>query len=1015
MKDKYLYLVMLVLSLFCLSQSAEATFYFTGYTYNSSGGILNGTNVTMNVYDGSQTTVGVVSTLVRNVSHGFFNLTIPAELDNEAYSYRPLLRHFNNSLDVDYVGKTLPDFPSEMYSQLGSVKFYLKSGVTVNLTAYNLTGHAQQFNYMIKDTSLGYPIYSEWTNLVYNATFNLPLDKNYSIMIFPYQSFPIGYNLNNFNSNTTFQNVTHSPEHMDVRLNTSSILRSVSGNLSLKDGSVGFERLQIVNYLYEGGNMLFLGHPLPYNMSAWVCSELGVCNSDSYNNNSGFYNITLPGGAMNITVMMLAFGIKDGTHYGAYKNITLSYSTDRIEGFNLTLLPLRGDPLNITVDNAGIAGSNINFSTKGVIFRLQNTSGSAITGSHIEADLDYSSDYTGGPVCTLMYDDSSTVGQFALPLINSSVKKMNIYPQNSAPKKTSFTAAQIAANATTINLSSFDPGEIDSAEAVADSALDIGMYLSNTACSVPYPTSDCALLNDISFDAFNPLSVIMGGGKIDFLMKMRSNNITIKYVDVDLIASGPPDALFDSDSSDSSSGAGLAEAWRFGSQGPTIYSYVWVGIPYSATVDEAAPLSVLLNHLYDENWNSIWNSSSNTRADNFATVANGDYADFNQTWLNSSAGGMPCSLTDQTKDCYINTTHNMMWLKIPHFSGIGPTVSSTTLGNVTLNASVSSVSCNENCTVYINVTNGNFTIYQELQNVSLNNTNSKLNVLNFTIYKYNETDWALNNTNSTLHSQYNFTIANGSDKNVHRYKFVIFKSNTTSTLWNLSLNYTINSSAFSLVQSLAINLTCAESWTCSDWSTCSSGTQTRTCTDASSCGTTDSRPALSQTCTTSTSSSSSGGGSAGGASGGVPVNVAGTFAQEVWTSINSGETATVEVANGAIGVTEISFAVDQTTFGAWVKVERIESLPATVSSFGGQVYKNVKITESNVEKVLKDNKATIGFKVTKTWLSENKLSTNQVAMFRYVNNAWTELKTTLGEDDGTYVHYSALLCRNSGL
>ncbi|MBI2665611.1 PGF-pre-PGF domain-containing protein, partial [Candidatus Woesearchaeota archaeon] len=1010
MKDKFMsdivFLVMFFFSLVIFSESVEATFYFAGYTYNASGAILNGTNVTMNVYQsGSLNTVGIVSTLVNNASHGFFNLTIPALLDDNTYSYRPVIRHFNNSIDVDSVGKTLPDFPRDELNGLGAIKFYLKSGVTVNLTAYNASGAAQQFYYMVKDVQLGYPIYSEWTSLVYNTTFNLPLDKNYSLMIFPQNSFPVSYSLNDYTRNTTFQNVTHVPEHLDVRMNISNTFRSVSGNLSLKDGSVGFERLQIVNYLYEPGSMVFLGHPLPYNMSGWVCTAPGVCNSDTYNNNSGFYNITLPGAAMNITMMLFAFGIKDGVHYGGFKNITLSYSTDKVEGFNFTMLPLRGDSLNITVDNVGIQGANINFSTKGVIFRLQNTSNGAVTNAHVECDLDYSSDYAGGPVFTWMYDDSSTNGQFALPLINSSVKKMNLYLPSYAPKKTSFTAAQIAANATTINLSFFDPGEIDSSEAVADSALDIGMYLSNTACSVPYPTTDCALLNDSSFDTFNPLSVIMGGGKIDFSMKMRSTNITIKYVDVDLIASGPPDALFDSDSSDASSGAGLAEAWRFGSQGPTIYSYVWVGIPYAATVDEAAPLKVLLNNLYDENWNSVWNSTSNTRGEGFTSVSDGDYADFNQSWLNSTAGGMPCSLTDQTQNCYINTTNNMIWLKIPHFSGIGPTVSSTTLGNVTLNASVSSISCNVNCTVYINVTNGNFTIYQELQNVSLNNSNSKGNVLNFTIYKYNETDWALNNTNSTLHSQYNFTIANGSDKNLHRYKFVITKTNTTSTLWNFSLNYTINSSGFTLVQYLAINLTCSESWSCTDWSTCSDSTQTRTCSEANSCGTIDNRPALSQSCTVS-STSSSGGSRPGGAGGGIPTGAAGKFAQETWTSINAGETATVEVENGAIGVTEVSFAVDETTYGAWVKVEKVDSLPSSVSSFGGDVYRNIKISHSNVEKALKGS-ATIDFKVEKAWLKENNLLQNEVALYRNVENTWVQLATTVGEDDGTYVHYTA--------
>ncbi|MFA6594142.1 MAG: right-handed parallel beta-helix repeat-containing protein [Candidatus Buchananbacteria bacterium] len=41
---------------------------------------------------------------------------------------------------------------------------------------------------------------------------------------------------------------------------------------------------------------------------------------------------------------------------------------------------------------------------------------------------------------------------------------------------------------------------------------------------------------------------------------------------------------------------------------------------------------------------------------------------------------------------------------------------------------------------------------------------------------------------------------------------------------------------------------CVESWSCADWSVCSGGTQTRTCVDSNNCGTTDSKPAVSQTC-----------------------------------------------------------------------------------------------------------------------------------------------------------------------
>lgn len=51
---------------------------------------------------------------------------------------------------------------------------------------------------------------------------------------------------------------------------------------------------------------------------------------------------------------------------------------------------------------------------------------------------------------------------------------------------------------------------------------------------------------------------------------------------------------------------------------------------------------------------------------------------------------------------------------------------------------------------------------------------------------------------------------------------------------------------------------CSESWTCTDWSSCSGGTQTRTCTDSNNCSTTFNKPAESQSC-----SMPSGGGGGG--------------------------------------------------------------------------------------------------------------------------------------------------------
>jgi len=51
--------------------------------------------------------------------------------------------------------------------------------------------------------------------------------------------------------------------------------------------------------------------------------------------------------------------------------------------------------------------------------------------------------------------------------------------------------------------------------------------------------------------------------------------------------------------------------------------------------------------------------------------------------------------------------------------------------------------------------------------------------------------------------------------------------------------------------------------------------------------------------------------------------------------------------------------------------------------------------------------ATIKFKVEKVWLAEKQLTKEAVALHHYLNGGWTQLSTTVGEDDGTYVHYSA--------
>ncbi len=160
------------------------------------------------------------------------------------------------------------------------------------------------------------------------------------------------------------------------------------------------------------------------------------------------------------------------------------------------------------------------------------------------------------------------------------------------------------------------------------------------------------------------------------------------------------------------------------------------------------------------------------------------------------------------------------------------------------------------------------------------------------------------------------------------------------------------------------------------------------------------------TTSTSTSTSSGSGSGSGGSGGGIASGKAGQIEKKTWASILAGEKATISTKNGVLGVTSIDFVVEKTTYGATMQVKKVDTLPSSVKAFSEKKYKTLDISETNVEKALSGN-AIINFKVEKKWLADNKLASNAVGMFHYKDNAWVELKTTVGQDDGTYVHYTA--------
>ncbi|MCZ7406275.1 MAG: hypothetical protein O8C67_15295, partial [Candidatus Methanoperedens sp.] len=677
-KSKVVISLLSVLLLFGMMAGTASAFNFQGHTYNETQSPLNNTNASIEVYSFGQQGPQLITTY-NNLSNstGYFNVSGITE--NPSYFYKIVLTHFNTTNNtLDYIGQSLPEFPYNQTLQLTGTPtdFYLRPGGTINISAANATS-PNTFRYQVKDTRLGYPIASNFTAEVSNAVVYVPANRNYSIMIYPNQSFPVSYDLNNL---TTFTD-----NYANITFNTSNLLRRVTGYANLSGGSANFTDLKIVAYLMEPGNMIFQDHPMPYNMSAWNCAGpfQTNCESDIYDPVNGTFNITLPGAQMNANILLFAtaYNGTSGNYYGAFRNISLDYSNTTQSNFNFTLQTLLGSPTIISLNNAsggpGGPPGTTNVTTKKLSFQLKNgTSGANITGfAHIEVKVNYSA-YNGSTFNWMTDVQQSDNGSFEIPVINADINKINIFTQDFAPLKTSKTAAQLASEPVVINLTSFNPGAINGS--VPPPNIFIDMLKSNAQCDVPNPAQGCSLFpaeKNFTAGEFNPFKIVIGGGKISLRM-VSSNNITIHYKNVDMLASGPPDALFDPSANQSSqNGSTLEQAWRFGSMGPEIYDEVLIGIPLTGL--SPYNVSVKLGKLYDSNWNTVWNlSAGNTSSD-----LPSDYATFNTTWFNSTTG-MLCSSSDITSPCYVDLTNRMAWITIPHFSGIGPAVSGTT-GNLT--------------------------------------------------------------------------------------------------------------------------------------------------------------------------------------------------------------------------------------------------------------------------------------------------------------------------------------------
>jgi len=339
---------------------------------------------------------------------------------------------------------------------------------------------------------------------------------------------------------------------------------------------------------------------------------------------------------------------------------------------------------------------------------------------------------------------------------------------------------------------------------------------------------------------------------------------------------------------------------------------------------------------------------------------------------------------------YVNDTYDNFGLNKSYYVGIDTTAPVITLpvytnatfkkntSALTLNISVidaSSGETNSACIFDINGTNQTVAVSNEWCNITVGNLTG------------------LADGNQTISVYVNDTMNNLGLNN----SFVVF-TDTTDPLPTADCTPTNPTDNGEIV-------TCSCSGTDATAGINSSLTTAGTSTVTSTAGTTSYICSLTDyagnTATSITTYTVSGGGGSG---------IASSTKSNLFTTLTPEKVSIMKNFNEETGVKEIQIQVKDEIQNVKITVSKFDEKPVSVSvEKTGKVHKYFQIKTENLETDLK--KATVTIQVEKSWISNNSLNKDDIALFKFDNssNNWNELTTTYKEEDDEYYYYDAEL------
>ncbi|MFH1311167.1 MAG: PGF-pre-PGF domain-containing protein [Nanoarchaeota archaeon] len=125
-----------------------------------------------------------------------------------------------------------------------------------------------------------------------------------------------------------------------------------------------------------------------------------------------------------------------------------------------------------------------------------------------------------------------------------------------------------------------------------------------------------------------------------------------------------------------------------------------------------------------------------------------------------------------------------------------------------------------------------------------------------------------------------------------------------------------------------------------------------------------------------------------------------------FAQMTPGVASIVKDFNADVGIKQIQIEVNNAAQNVKVSVTKYDGKPADVSiSKSGKVYQYVQIDATNLADKL--SKATVQFRVEKTWATTNNLAKEKIVVSKFdeTGNKWNELTTTFASEDNTHYYY----------